>query len=135
MAVDFPAAVQEFFSEPNFLVLATTRRNGSPQVTPVWFLFEDGRFLVNIMNGRAKVANMRRTPVVAFVIQDMKNPYRYVQVRGRVAGSEAGARGHHDIDRLSERYTGNPRYQGDPNHETDRITYWIEPESFQTMGF
>ncbi len=130
----FPENISAFLHEKNFLVLATTRRDGSPQVTPVWYLYEDGRFVVNVLNGRAKVANIRRDPRVAFAIQDLKDPYRYVQVRGRVTGSEAGDTGHRDIDRLSERYTGNARYRGDPNHETDRITFWIEPEWHQAMG-
>lgn len=130
----FPESVARFLQEKNFLVLATTRRDGSPQVTPIWYLYEDGQFVVNVMNGRAKVANIRRDPRVAFVIQDLQNPYRYVQVRGRVVQTEAGETGHNDIDRLSERYTGNARYQGDPNRETDRITYRIEPEWHQTMG-
>lgn len=129
-----PDAVQQFLKEPNFLVLATSRKDGTPQVTPIWFLFEDGRFLINVMDGRAKVANMRRDPRVAFVVQDLKNPYRYVQVRGRVVSSAAGETGHDDIDRLSARYTGNPVYQGDPKRETPRITFMIEPESHQTMG-
>lgn len=131
----FPENVVHFLQEKNFLVLATTRGDGSPQVTPIWYLYEDSHFVVNVMNGRAKVANIRRDPRVAFVIQDLQNPYRYVQVRGRVVHTEAGETGHNDIDRLSERYTGNPRYQGDPNRETNRITYRIEPEWHQTMGF
>jgi PPOX class probable F420-dependent enzyme len=133
--VSFPPAVEEFLRDTNFLVLATIRRDGSPQVTPVWYLWEDGHFMINATNGRAKVANMRRNPHVAFVIQDLKLPYRYIQVQGRVTFIEGGELGHYDIDRLSERYTGNPRFQGDPNHETDRITFHIEPESFTSMGF
>lgn len=128
------ADLEAFLAEPNFLVLATSRRDGAPQVTPVWYLWEDGHIMINVMAGRAKVKNMRRDNRVAFVIQDLKNPYRYVQIRGRVVREEAGETGHDDIDRLSQRYTGNPRYQGDPNRETERITFWIEPESHQTMG-
>lgn len=118
-----PPDLEAFLAEPNYLVLATSRRDGSPQVTPVWYLWEGGHFTINVMAGRAKVKNMRRDGRVAFVIQDLKNPYRYVQVRGRVIREEAGDTGHADIDRLSARYTGNPVYQGDPNRETERITF------------
>lgn len=135
MATEFSPAITEFLKEPNFLTLSTIGKDGTPQVSPVWFIYENGRFLVNAMNGRAKVANMKRDPRVAFIIHDLKNPYRYVGVRGRVVGSEGGETGHNDIDRLSERYTGNPRYQGDPDRSTDRITFYIEPESHTAMGF
>src|SRR5690349_18592238 len=102
----FPPEIESFLGEKNFLVIATTRRDGSPQVTPVWYLWEDGRFVINVLNGRAKVKNFKRDPRVAFVIQDLANPYRYVQVRGRISGSAGGETGHNDIDRLSERYRG-----------------------------
>jgi PPOX class probable F420-dependent enzyme len=131
----FPEAIEEFLTEKNFLVLATTRRDGSPQVTPVWYLWENGRFMINALNGRAKVANMGRDPRVAFVIQDMQRPNRYIQVRGRVTSHEGGATGHRDIDRLSKRYTGAARFGGDPNHTTDRISFYITPEWFSSQGF
>jgi PPOX class probable F420-dependent enzyme len=131
----FPEAIEEFLKEKNFLVLATARRDGSPQVTPVWYLWENGRFMINALNGRAKVSNMARDPRVAFVIQDMQRPERYIQVRGRVTAREGGATGHRDIDRLSERYSGSARFGGDPNHTADRISFYIVPEWYSSQGF
>jgi len=131
---NFAPETEAFLAEKNFLVLATSRRDGSPQVTPVWYLWEDGRFLINVLNGRAKVKNFGRDPRVAFVIQDLANPYRYLQVRGRISDSAGGDTGHDDIDRLSARYTGAATYRADPTRETDRITFYIEPEWHQTMG-
>lgn len=133
-AVTPPENIAKFLEEKNFLMLATARKDGSPQVTPVWYLWENGHILINTENGRAKAKNIKRDPRVAVAIQSMTNPYQYVQIKGRVVKSEAGATGQRDISRLSERYTGSAVYQGDPEGKTDRISYLIEPESFQAMG-
>ena len=133
-APPFPQDIEQFFSEPNLLMLATVMRDGSPQVTPVWFLWEDGHFLINTAGGRTKIRNMERDPRVAFAIVDRNNLYRYVQVRGRVIRISRET-GHDDIDRLSLRYTGNATYRGDPERKTDRVSLSIEPESYSAMGF
>ena len=74
-----------------FLFLATTMKDGSPQVTPVWFNHDQTHILINSAKGRLKDINMRARPQVAFVIQDPANPYRYLQIRGRVIEiTEAG---------------------------------------------
>jgi PPOX class probable F420-dependent enzyme len=67
-----------------FVYLATQMADGSPQVTPVWFNTTGEYILVNSAKGRVKDKNMRRHPMVALCIQDPANPYRYVQVRGKV---------------------------------------------------
>ena len=63
---------------------------------------------------------------------DPDNPYRYVQVRGRVAEiTEAGADAH--IDALAKKYTGQDRYAHRQPGEV-RVIYKITPERVQTMG-
>ncbi|HTV50724.1 MAG TPA: PPOX class F420-dependent oxidoreductase, partial [Steroidobacteraceae bacterium] len=65
--------------------LATTMPDGSPQVTPVWFDWDGKHLRVNTAKGRVKQRNMQQGSRVALAIVDPDNPYRYVQVRGRVA--------------------------------------------------
>ena len=75
-----------------FASLATTMPDGSPQVTPVWFDYQDGRIRVNTAKGRVKARNMKTGVPVALSIMDPDNPYRYLQVRGHVGRViEAGA--------------------------------------------
>lgn len=66
--------------------LATSMRDGSPQVTPVWIDVEpDGRHvLVNTADGRLKAENVARDPRVAISINDAADFYRYVVIRGRI---------------------------------------------------
>ena len=81
-----------FGDKKAFASLATVMPDGSPQVTPVWFDYADGKLRVNTARGRIKDRNMSLNARVAIAIVDPENPYRYVQVRGKVAAiSEEGA--------------------------------------------
>ena len=68
--------------------LATLRRDGRPQlsvVTYAWYPDDDGRQLVRIstVDGRAKVANLRRDPRASFLVADQSG-WSYAVVEGRV---------------------------------------------------
>ena len=67
-----------------FANLATIMPDGSPQVTPVWCDYKDGLVRVNTAKGRVKARNLKKGVAVALAIVDPDNPYRYVQIRGRV---------------------------------------------------
>ena len=115
-----------------FAHLATVNADGTPQVTPVWFDWDGRHIRVNTARGRVKDKNLRRTPAVSLAIMDPDNPYRYVQIKGRVASvTETGADAH--IDSLAKKYLGQDRY---PYRKTDevRVTFSIAPDRVQTMG-
>lgn len=106
-------------------VLATTMADGTPQVTPVWFDVADGLIRINTARGRTKYRNMLERPQVALAIIDPKDPYRYLQIRGRVVGStEEGGREH--IDRLGKKYRGWDTYPLPPGQV--RVIFTIQPE-------
>jgi PPOX class probable F420-dependent enzyme len=112
--------------------LGTVMPDGSPQVTPVWFDYDGKVIRVNSAKGRVKDRNMRRNPRVALSIVDPENPYRYVELRGRVVEiTEAGADDH--IDRLAKKYLGKDRYPFRRQGEV-RVTYKIVPERASSMG-
>jgi PPOX class probable F420-dependent enzyme len=109
-----------------FVYLATIMKDGSPQVTPVWFDTDGEYILLNSAKGRLKDRNMRARPTVALCIADPNDPYRYLQIRGRVVEfTEDGAEDH--IDALNFKYHGSRRY---PNHRPDqpRVIYKVLPE-------
>ena len=90
-----------------FLYLATVMRDGSPQVTPVWFSFDGEYILINTAERRTKERNMKDRPKVAMAIQDPKDPYRYLGMRGEIESyTNEGADDH--INALSFRYKGIP---------------------------
>jgi PPOX class probable F420-dependent enzyme len=115
-----------------FAALATTMPDGSPQVTPVWFDYKDGLVRVNTAKGRVKARNLKKGAAVALAIIDPDNPYRYVQIRGRVGRvTEAGADQH--IDSLAKKYLGQDKYGNAAPGEV-RLLCEIEPVSASGMG-
>ena len=121
-----PEQYLDLFQKRAYAHLATLMPDGSPQVTPVWVDLQDGAIIVNSARGRQKDRNMRRDARVAVEIQDPENPFRFLQVRGRVVKiTEEGA--DVSIDRLAFKYLGQEKY---PNRRPGevRVIYQIEPE-------
>lgn len=115
-----------------FASLATVMPDGTPQVTPVWFDYAGGKLRVNTAKGRVKARNLKPGAAVALAIMDPDNPYRYVQIRGRVASAtEDGADAH--IDQLAKKYLGKDTYPFRQPGEM-RVMYEIEPISVSGMG-
>jgi hypothetical protein len=86
---------------------------------------------MNSARGRVKTRNMTQGAKVAVAISDPDNPYRYIQVRGRVAHvTENGAVAH--IDSLAKKYLGKDKYPYSQPGEV-RVMFEIEPTGVQTM--
>ena len=112
-------------SKKAFAHIATLMPDGTPQVTPVWIDFMHGKVLVNSAKGRVKVKNMDLGSPVAISIIDPDNPYRYVQIRGKVTRvTEEGAAAH--IDKMAKKYLGKDKYPWAKPGE-QRVLFEIEP--------
>lgn len=121
-----------FDGKKAFANLALVMRDGSPQVTPVWFDYRNGKVRVNTARGRVKARIMKQGTPVALSIVDPDNPYRYVQVRGRITQvTEQGADAH--IDSLAKKYLGKDKYPFRAPNEV-RVIYEIEPTSVSVFG-
>jgi len=127
-----PENYTDLFEKQAFGNLGTLMQDGSPQVTPVWVDY-DGKYVrFNSAKGRVKDKNIRRDPRVAVTLQDPANPYRYLEVRGRVVEiTESGADDH--IDKLSQKYLGKPVYPFRQPGEV-RVVYKVEPQKVSSMG-
>jgi PPOX class probable F420-dependent enzyme len=122
----------DLFHKKAFANLSTLMSDGSPQVTPVWFDYDGSHIRINSALGRVKDKNIRRDPRVSLSIQDPDNPYRYLEIRGKVVDiTQKGADDH--IDSLSQKYLGQAKYPGRKPGEV-RVLYKIEPEKFSSMG-
>ena len=132
MSQSIPESHRDLLDKKAFGYIGTVMRDGSPQVTPIWFDFSEGHIRINSAKGRVKDKNMRRDPNVAFSISDPDNAYRHLSIRGRVVEiTETGADDH--IDQLAKTYMGVDRYPLRKEGEV-RVTYRIEPISCSTMG-
>jgi PPOX class probable F420-dependent enzyme len=124
--VSIPSQFRDLFEKKAFAHLTTLRSDGSPHVTPMWVDYDGTHVVFNTAKGRAKAKHMDRDARVGLSIQDPENPYRYVEVKGRVVEStEQGADAH--IDTLAKRYLGQDRYPFRQPGEV-RIIYKIRPE-------
>ncbi len=132
MAASIPENYMDLFRKPAFGSFTTLMPDGSPQTTPVWVDFDNGRLVVNSALGRQKDKNLRRDPRVAITLIDPDNPYRYMEVRGKVAEiTEQGAADH--INKMAKKYLGQDKYPwAQPGEQ--RVLYKIEPEKIHTMG-
>ncbi len=132
MSATIPQKFLDLFDKKAFANLATLMPDGTPQVTPVWCDFDGEHVLFNTAVGRVKDKNLQREPRASLAIIDPENPYRYLEVRGRVAErTEKGADAH--IDKLAKKYLGVDEYPGRRTGEV-RVIYKIKPERINSMG-
>src|SRR5438876_690190 len=50
----------DFVMGKHFAALSTIHRDGSPHTTPIWYTYDDGKFIVNTSLDRVKVKNVRK---------------------------------------------------------------------------
>ncbi len=132
MTTSIPEQFMDLIHKPAFANLATVMKDGSPHVTPVWFDYDGTYVRINSAKGRVKDRNMRHNPMVALCILDPQNPYRYLEIRGRVIDiSEMGADEH--IDKLAKKYLNVDSYPHRTPTEV-RVQYKIKAEHISAMG-
>lgn len=130
--VELPDSVRKVLEGKNFVYIATTFPNGSPQVTPVW-VDTDGKYvLVNTAVGRVKHRNIQRNPRVALAVADWSNPYNFIQIRGKVVEQITGKVAEDHIDKLNMKYHGKPTYAKRPGER--RLLLKIAPERVSSWG-
>jgi PPOX class probable F420-dependent enzyme len=124
-----PDDVQDLLRKPNPSVVVTVRGDGQPVSVPTWYLWEDGRVLVNMDEGRKRLQHVRRDPRVTLTVLDRDDWYTHVSVIGRIAELREDI-GLKDIDRLARHYLGK-RY---PDRDRDRVSAWIEIDRWHGWG-
>ena len=65
--------------------LATIGGDGYPQLSELWFLYDDGDLKLSLNDSRLKTRNLVKRPQCSLMILDVQNPYRYLVVRGNAA--------------------------------------------------
>jgi PPOX class probable F420-dependent enzyme len=112
-------------SRPNPCVIATLKPDGSPHTVATWYLWEDGRVLVNMDGGRARLEYIRKDPRVSLTVLEEGNWYHHVSLRGRVVSIEEDS-DFSGIDRVARHYTGQPY----PDRDRPRVNAWIEVDTW-----
>ena len=73
---------EEFLKQPNIAVLATISPRGRLHAMPMWYLYEDGVFIMSTVRGRQKQRNIENHGEATLVIDKRTVPYYAVMVQG-----------------------------------------------------
>jgi PPOX class probable F420-dependent enzyme len=124
-----PAPVEELLTQPNHATISSLRPDGHPVSVPTWYLYENGRILVNMDGGRKRIEYLRNDPRVSVSAMDPQDWITHVSVQGRVVewvdDDELA-----DIDRIATHYTGQPYGV----RHRQRVSAWIEIDRWHAWG-
>jgi PPOX class probable F420-dependent enzyme len=123
-----PPELQEVLAKPNPAVIGTVTPDDAPNTVATWYLWEDGRALVNMDQGRRRLEYLRENPRVSLTVLDADQWYRHITLHGHVTLQDDPDLV--DIDRLSTHYMGNPYSQRDRG----RVSGWIEIDSWHAWN-
>ncbi len=101
------AEMEEFLRRPLVVSFTTTRPDGSPQVTPIWYEYDAGKFYCCVGTDSVKARNIRRDSRVTLCIATHDEPYKYVVAEGTcdIVRHDVAAR----FLSIGTRYYGNER--------------------------
>ncbi len=123
--------VRALLAGKNFATVSMGRKDGSVFSVFTWIDIEGDRITLNTSQGRVWPKIIARDPRLTILVSDVEDPYRYVQIRGRVTETQLeGAREH--IDQLSHKYHGYDYKGGFPGEV--RIKYYVEPDHVSLHG-
>lgn len=123
-----PEHVSDLLAKPNPAVVATVDPSGAPITVATWYLWEDGRILLNMDGGRRRLQHLRADPRISLTVLD-SDWYRHISLRGRVTALEDDP-DLVDIDKLARHYTGKPY----PVRDRPRVSGWMEIERWHTWN-
>ncbi|MFF3227527.1 PPOX class F420-dependent oxidoreductase [Nocardia suismassiliense] len=128
-----PAAISssltDILGKKGFAHLASLGPDGEPQSHPVWFAFDaaHGQLLVSTGTDRQKYRNVQRDPRVSVSILDPEDPYRYLEVRGRVVEIEPDPEKAF-LDQLARKYLDLDTYPYEQRRDVERVVLHIQPD-------
>jgi PPOX class probable F420-dependent enzyme len=124
------ADVRRLVERPNYAHIATLMPDGAPHSVPVWIDLEGDNLAFLTGPGSRKARNLERDPRVAISIIDADQPNASALIRGQVVERIEGDRAWEIIDRISQKYIGQPYPM-----RTDRIIFLIKPDHAQAVTF
>lgn len=139
---DLDPVYRRLMDEPVTSVLAVTGGDGRPNLTPMWFLYEGDKVLINTAEHRRKAEWIRADPRLSLLLMNPENPYHWMSFKLTVEREileedpEEGHRATETIDEMWTKYTGNEPPYGlrDPAIEERRILFECRVDRIATFG-
>lgn len=126
-----------FLNEPDLLMrLGTVGSDGYPQVTPIWYLYEDGQFWISTASNRIKARNMLARPQVGFAIDSDQMPYRGLSARGEARLTAQGEAARPITRRIVARYVAADRVEAmvETLMQAPRVLFAIDAPRVVKLG-
>lgn len=124
-----PEAAVTMLAKANPAVITTLQPDGQPVSTATWYLWDNGRVLVSMDEGRKRLEHMRNDPRVALTVLDEGDWYTHISIIGRVTEMREDP-DLADIDRLANHYLGK-QY---PQRDRRRVSAWIGIDRWHGWG-
>jgi PPOX class probable F420-dependent enzyme len=127
MSLPIPEKFHDLFNRPLVCALTTVNPNGQPHTVPVWCDFDGEHARFNCPAATKKARNLQVNSKLSLLLMDTQNPFHWIEIQGQVSevrDETHGARDH--INKLSEKYTGNPVYQAYGASGINRQMYVVE---------
>ncbi|MDE0462705.1 MAG: PPOX class F420-dependent oxidoreductase [Caldilineaceae bacterium] len=130
--------VLKFLEADRHAILATNGRSGAPQLTPVWYVYEDGVLYVSAQTRTVKVKNLRRDPTVTICVDGGRGDARYVALYGKAELIEPGERQRDLRWRIVRHYYADEAeaaHYYETVKDTVGVIVTLRPERIVSMGF
>jgi PPOX class probable F420-dependent enzyme len=85
-----PAQIEEFLGAPRHAIVGTNPLDGAPQLSPVWYVYEEGCLYISVLADSAKHRNLGRDPRISVCIDGCFPDYRTVIIYGTTEVVESG---------------------------------------------
>src|SRR5262245_10205810 len=84
------AQIDAFLAPSRHAIVATNTPDGGPQLSPVWYIYENQHLYISAGVNAVKVRNLRRDPRVTVCIDGGHPDARYVIIHGMATILENG---------------------------------------------
>lgn len=124
------AFIDELLSEKRICRFAVTRKDGSPLIRPIWYIWEDGKFLISTKTIGIHTKIVRRDPRISVVVDKDEPPYKQVVCEGDVELIENVGLDHELLRRCAEKYLPDnfvEKFMSGPVAQADRVRFVVHP--------
>jgi PPOX class probable F420-dependent enzyme len=132
------AELDRFLSGRRVAVLGTVGRDGAPVLTPIWYLYREGRLYMRTDKQSVKAKNVAREPRVTVCVQDERPPYASVTIHGKATVEPARERlgeqmARHYLGALGA--AGYQRTAAETIEGREEVTLVVTPERVLSQDF
>lgn len=131
---EFTPAVGNFLDTTALATATTINRDGSPQLTYVFFLRDGDQISFSTTSDRVKAKNLKRDPRINFAVVDPTNPYKWVIINGTATVTTEGA--FEWLERSVARRMPADQVKAavDRMRSEPRVVVTVTPQSIRTSG-